>query len=320
MPTYSKCRCCDHQVEIKTIDDMLERAYKIIDEDTKITQLLKDLNLDKYSVGITQEYTRLKMLSDPHANFIEDYRCIQESESSIYLGFNENFTVLEEIEIMPTVFSNNYIRGYKAQFNTLANEQKMAFLENAFANYHPTLKGLSSYVEVKYLKDYIDTEIVLKMPNDRVANNLAFAFYPDCCKYPYFTFDIDHEAKKGRVQKIKLKLSESKQIEEPVSKWLHQTVVTMYPDYGCYLWFDGGCGCLEDFEEYDLQDTNLAQKLEDWHGVFEQESLQSDADWIEFNKVGKKLYMQLRDTIKNDYILTYAKSYEETCDTQAGFE
>ncbi len=283
----TKCRCCEHQIKVKTIDDMLKRAYEIVDKDKNITLLLYDLSLDKYSVGITQEYTRLKMLSKPFDNFIEDYRCIQESDAGFYLGFNENFTVLEEIEVSTKFFNDEYIRGYKVQFNSLSNQEKIEFLENTFAKYNSKLEGLSSFIKVKYLDDYISTEIVLKMPNQRVLENKAYAFYPDTKKYPYFEFDLDHKDKNGRLRSIKLKLNNTEPINEPISNWLHQSIIYMYPDYGsCYLWFDGTCGCLESIEGYNLENTDLAKKLEAWQEIFEDSFTRSDIDWIEFDKTG----------------------------------
>ena len=77
----TKCRYCEQSIEVKTIDDMLQRAYDIIDNDTKVKQLLNDLKLDKYNVGITQEYSRFKKLSHPHKDYISDYRAIQETQS-----------------------------------------------------------------------------------------------------------------------------------------------------------------------------------------------------------------------------------------------
>ena len=314
----TKCRCCEHQIEVKTIDDMFKRAYEIIDNNPKVTELLNNLQLYKYSVSITQEYTRFKMLSDPYADFIRDYRAIQDSESGIYLGFNENFTVLEVIEISTRFFRDNHIRGYKAEFNNLSNQQKIEFIENVFSKYDSKLSGLSSYIEVKYLDEIGNTEITLKMPNDRLSKNLSYAFYPDSDDYPYFKFDINHEHKDGRLRSIKLELARSEPINESVSKWLHQTVIDMYPDYGgCFLWFDGACGCIESIEGYELMGTELAQKLEDWQSIFEDSFFKTDIDWNEFDRVGKELFLELRDIIKNDYILTYSKSYEETCGTHA---
>ncbi|MGI6723589.1 MAG: hypothetical protein ACOX39_04325 [Arcobacteraceae bacterium] len=318
--TYAKCRCCEHQIEVKTIDDMLQRAYEIIDSDAKVSQLLVDLKLDKYSVGITQEYTRFKLLSDPYANFTRDYRCVQGSESGIYLGFNENFTALEVVEIMPRMFRVNHIRGYRAQFNDLSDELKLAFLENAFGSFNQKLKGVNSYIEVKYLEHIGNTEIVLKMPNDRLSNNKAYAFYPDSLnanEYPYFTFDIDHDGKDGRLERIRLELYETESINEPVSKWLHQRPIDMYPDYGgVFLWFDGAAGGVESIDNYDLEGSKLAKKLEDWQRIFEDSFFKTDIDWVQFDRVGRELFLELRDVIKNDYILTYAKSYEEICGTQ----
>jgi len=156
------------------------------------------------------------------------------------------------------------------------------------------------------------------MPNSRLDDNNAYAFYPDSNKYPYFKFDIDHDYKDGRLKSIKLEVDRSKPVDEPVSQWLHQTIIEMYPDYGgCYLWFDGACGCLESIEGYELEGTELAQKLENWQEIFEGSFLKTDIDWSEFDRVGKELFLELRDVMKNDYIFTYSKSYEETCGTHA---
>ena len=315
---YSKCKYCEQNIEVKTIDDMLERAYKIIDKDKKITKLLYDLKLDKNTIGITQEFTRFKSLSEPYSNFIIDYRCVQDTESGIYLGFNEDFTLLEVLEISQSTFRTKTLRGYKAQFNSYSNQEKVGFLEKIFYEFNPKLKNLNSFIEVKQTKETIDSEIFLKIPNERLSNNLAYVFYPDSTQYPYFCFSIDHESKEGRLNAIKLLLNNSKSINAPVSKWLHQSIISMFPDYGqAYLWFEGAAGCLESIEGYPLEGTLIAKKLEDWQDIFEGSWDRTDTDWAEFDRVGKELFLELRDIIKEDYILTYAKSYEETCGTHA---
>ena len=310
---FSKCKCCDTQIEVNTIDTMLLRAYTIIDRNSKIIQLLNDLNIDKYTVGISQEFSRQKSLSDPYSNFLRDYRCIQESQAGIYLGFNENFTILEVVEISTGFFSDNHIRGYKAQFNSLSNKQKLEFLQNAFSKYDSKLKDLNSYLKVKYIKDIINTQIVLKLPNDRLSNNAAFAFFPNSDNYPYFTFDINNN-KNGRLNSIRLNLCSTTPIKEPISKWLHQFIINMCPDYGeVFLWFDTAAGGLECIEEYVNKESELAKKIENWQNIFECSFSNNDTDWIEFDKIGKELFLELRDILKKDYILTYSKSYEECC-------
>lgn len=317
---YSKCRCCEHIIEVKTIDDMLERAYTVFDNDKALTQLLFDLNIDKYTVGISQEYTRFKMLSDPYSNFITDYRCVQESESGIYLGFNENFTLLEVIEIMPNIFRNNHIRGWKAQFNSFNLQEKIKFLERVFSKFNPKLQNVDSYIEVREIEDIGDIEIALKMPNERVSNNNVYASFPDSREYPSFTFSIHHHSKDGRLNSIKLDLCQHEAINEPVSKWLHQTTISMYPDYGAYLWFDGAGGGLDSIDGYDFENSELAKKFDEWQNIFEKSWKQTDTNWEEFNKTGRELFLELRDVIKQNYILTYAKSYEETCGTHEEIE
>ena len=80
-------------------------------------------------------------------------------------------------------------------------------------------------VEICKWLSIISTEIVLKMPNNRLSQNLAYAFFPDANEYPYFVFNIDHQAKDGKLKKIRLEVCSTDQINEPVSKWLHQTFI-----------------------------------------------------------------------------------------------
>lgn len=316
---FTRCRYCQQSIEVKTIDDMLERAYDIIDKDPKTTLLLQNLGLNKFTVGISQEYSRHKALSKPYCNFSEDYRPVQGSEAELYLAFNENFTVLEAIEISPTFFSENYIRGYTAQFNTHSLSDKMLFLEKAFAEFHPQLAHLSSYLEVKEIEKMANIEITLKIPNERMLTNYASAFYPNPDTYPYFSFSINHKEKNGRLDKIMLCLAPSsyEPIDEPISKWLHQSTVSMYPDYGdVYLWFAGAAGDIESLEGYDFQGGELATKFEDWYGEFRYNASVIDADWEAFNETGHALFLELKERIKDNYILMYAKSFEETYGTQ----
>jgi hypothetical protein len=41
-----------------------------------------------------------------------------------------------------------------------------------------------------------------------------------------------------------------------------------------------------------------------------------DADWEAFNETGHALFLELKERIKDNYILMYAKSFEETYGTQ----
>lgn len=221
---------------------------------------------------------------------------------------------LEVVEISTGFFRDNHIRGYKAQFNSLSNKQKLEFLQNAFSKYDSKLKDLNSYLKVKYIKDVINTEIVLKLLNNRLSNNAAFAFFPNSDNYPYFTFNINNNKKDGRLNSIRLKLCSSNPIKEPISKWLHQSIINMSPDYGqVFLWFDDAAGGIESIEEYVHEDNELAKKLENWQNIFESSFSNNDTNWIEFDKIGKELFLELRDILKKDYILTYSKSYEACC-------
>ena len=171
-----------------------------------------------------------------------------------------------------------------------------------------------------HLVDIIITKLLSKMKMDfsirinRLSNNAAFAFFPNNDNYPYFTFDINHNRKDGRLNSIRLNLCSTNPIKEPISKWLHQSIINMCPDYGqVFLWFDEAGGGIECIEEYVFKKSELAKKLENWQNIFESSFSNNDTDWIEFDRIGKEHFLELRDILKKDYILTYSKSYEECC-------
>ena len=316
--TFSKCLYCKQEIVVKTIDDMLQRAYTLIDANPAMTQLLEDLYLDKYSVGITQECSRLKKISYPRKSFGRDYRDIQGTESGIFLGFNENFTQLEVVEVMPHLFTIHHIRGWKARFNTISHDEKMQWLEDSFSRFSPNLKGMSDFFEVHYCEAMDDTKIALRLPNACVSENKAYAFYPNTDAYPYFSCRINHNKNTYEMLKtIQLELCEPQKIEEPLSSWLSQSSVSMYPDYGevCF-WFDGTAGDIDSFEEeFDFEHTykELKEKLKEWYGnKFDEITSSKNPDWDSYNKEGRALHQELQEVVKSKYIIAYYKSFEET--------
>jgi len=315
--TFSKCLYCNQEIVVKTIDDMLQRAYALIDANSAMTQLLEDLYLDKYSIGITQEYSRLKKIERPHRSLNKDYRDIQGTESGIFLGFNENFTQLEVVEVMPHLFTTHHIRGWKARFNTISHDEKMRWLESVFSRFSSNLKGMSDFFEVHYSEAMDDTTILLKLPNEHISENRADAFYPNTNEYPYFSCSIDHERKNGMLKKIHLQLCDPEETQEPLSHWLSQNTVSMYPDHGevCF-WFDGTAGDIESFEEeFDFEHTykELKEKLKEWYGnKFDEITSSKNPDWDSYNKEGRALHQELQEVVKSKYILAYYKSFEET--------
>ena len=60
----------------------------------------------------------------------------------------------------------------------------------------------------------------------------------------------------------------------------------------------------------------MAAKFEDWYGEFRYNASVIDADWEAFNETGHALFLELKERIKDNYILMYAKSFEETYGTQ----
>ena len=304
--TFNSCKYCNQTIVVKTITDMLEKAYEIIDSDIKIVELLSALNLDKTAIGISQEYSRLLKVRHPHRRILDDYRAIQESDSGIYLCFNENFSILEKIQIEPRSITKSDLNVFEDDFKSLSTQEKLNSLDRVFAHYSNNLNGLNEYLEVKYFADYLSNEIVLSMPNQRLNAKKAFMYYPDSKIYPHYEFEMNYDLEESRVDKIYIELCETKEINEPITTWLNQSVITMAAEYGgVYLWFDGAAGDIDSISDYELQHTKLARQLDKWSQKVSSNDITDSVQLQDFNQEGRELFLILRNKIKSDYILNY---------------
>lgn len=304
----SKCKCCDNYIKINTVYDMLKRVKDYVESDKKIAKLLGDLMLDADEVGIMQECSRLQNLVKNSNNecYEKKYRCIRFSDSGIYLKFNENFTSLLSIELsIKELFekdmflnfkSNDVKRGYYTKFKNMTYDSRVEFVQNALGNYDENLRN--AYFEVIQLGK---------------QDKNGYAEYPknnhDGC--PYFIYNTLNSTNKANIELVVNE--EWGYIDEPISGWLHQFIVNMYPDYGdTYLWNEGSASGIYCFKKYDLEGTLLDKELNDWEHDFMLNSENfNDLDWDRFNSRGKVLHKNLQAIVKNDYIVVYAMSFEE---------
>lgn len=310
----TKCHCCDHQIEVKTIYDMLDYAYRVIDSNPQILKFFSILGVDKTTIGICQNNTRLFSIAEPFKNFSPRYRAIQSTESGIYLCFNETMYEIEAIEVKPYLFRDDALRGWGTRFKDLDDKEKITLFESAFIQFGSNLAGLSDYIEYRNMGDRLRNEIALNEDNERLKGDYACAYFPDgALEYPYFEFDIDHKEKNGHLDKITFIFNDREPVDCPISLWLHQYVVNMYPDFGnVYLWFNSGAGDINSLEEYDFSQTDLPESLEDWSRLFNKMDDDPNPDWETFNNIGKSLHSELQNIVKERYIIVYGKSFEET--------
>lgn len=304
----SRCKCCDNYIKINTVYDMLKRVKDYVESDKKIAKLLGDLLLDADEVGIMQECSRLQNLVKNYSDkcFEKKYRCVRFSDSGVYLKFNENFTSLlsiafniEELferDMFLNVKSIDIKRGYFTKFKNMSYDSRVEFLQNALGSYDENLRN--AYFEVMQLGKQDKNGYVEYPKNNH-----------DGC--PYFIYNALSDSNKANIELV---INEEwSHIDEPISSWLHQFIVEMYPDFGdTYLWNEGSASSIHCFEKYDLEGTLLDKELNDWEHDFMLNSENfNDLDWDRFNSRGKVLHKNLQAIVKNDYIVVYAMSFEE---------
>ena len=304
----AKCKCCDNYIKVNTVYDMLKRAKAYVESDKKIAKLLGDLLLDADEVGIMQECSRLQNLVKNSSNehFEKKYRCVRFSDSGVYLKFNENFTSLlsiafniEELferDMFLNVKSIDIKRGYFTKFKNMSYDSRVEFLQNALGNYDENLRN--AYFEVIQLGKQDKNGYVEYPKNNH-----------DGC--PYFIYNALSDSNKANIELVIN--GEWSHIDEPISSWLHQFIVEMYPDFGdTYLWNEGSASSIHCFEKYDLEGTLIDKELNDWENNFMANAENfSYLDWEQFNNRGRALHKKLQAIVKNDYIVVYAMSFEE---------
>jgi hypothetical protein len=314
--TYSKCTCCNQFIIVKSIDDMLIKAYEYIDKSPMLQKFLQKLNLDKTTIGISQNSTRKKQLLDPFSNFDFQYRDIQGTDSNIFLGFSEDFERPECIEIFPSLFREQYIRGWHKQFEHLSDSQKIKWLEELLMIIDHRFEGISNHLRYDcYEKGFSDKQVMLQ-ENIQTERSSRFSQYPEnTLEGPVAVFEADANIKNGKLKIIRIEFEHPSDSPNcPVSLWLHQDAIQMYPDYGDVIfWFGGKAGELESFgENYDFETNGIGQRVQEWLQMFYGRASGIFPDWDRFEQVGKELCKDVQEVVKDQYIITYYKSFEET--------
>lgn len=330
-PFYERanCRFCGGKTHIYTIDDMLNKSHKIIDENKKVSALLSQIQESKYSIGIRQRISRLRDFEREHYSSKTPYRTIQATDSGIYLCFNENFEMLERIEVYSNVFNRSYLTNTKAlRYNKLPKTSKMlpsgkpqdeitsydemvAFLSNIF--------GFFVDFDLKECIGTYDNNLLDENGNFYIKSIIAnqkyhiprFPITDDNSHCLKFLFESQNR-KSNTIDCIALQFGWCEVDENmPLSSWCNQKILSMYPDYsGCYLWQNGTL-INSDIEGYEfLENSKLDEELYAWGLEYEKHE-QSGFDWVAYNKKGRELHKKLQDIIKKDYIILYEKSAEE---------
>jgi len=313
----SRFDCCNQSIEVKTVDDMLDKAYNYIKSDQMLQRLLQKLNLKETTIGIAQNYTRKLSMSKSFSNSIDRYRDIQGTDANIFLNFNESFDYLEAIEIFPDIFDDCYIRGWYRQFSHLADKQKIKWLEELFLIISPKFQGVSKLLRYDtYDKGLDGKHFMLEEDHPQLKDGSWCATYPEEMQIsePFILFEFDSKIKNGKLQAIRVEFAKKDNMKEvPIDKWLHQETIQMYPDYGdVVFWFSGKAGCTESFgENYDFETNEIHKRVDDWLELFYDNNDKFFPDWKDFNVIGEKLLKDVQKIVKDRYIISYYKSCEE---------
>ena len=303
-----QCAFCAQNIVVKTIDDMLDRAYTIISANKKLMSCLKGIGQSKESIGICQNYSRFIDFFESefeqifaknfNENFINPYRIIQATNSGIYLCFSEDFSVLEKVEV----------ELIKNPITHLSYTEQMRFLRDFFGCFVEFANDIDECIEPN--KHLTGNFLLLKKDGKVLRDNESSAIYPNRNK-EYFVFE--RVSKSDMISKVTLRLMRRKPINAPLSLWLNQKIIRIMPDFTCYLWDNAGCGIdLDDLIGYEnLHDSELGKALDAWGSEFDSGALDKDFDWESFNKKGCKLWRELQNLIKEHYIVMYDKSFEE---------
>lgn len=294
---------------------MLNNAYHAIDSDQKLLRLLDEIGLDKTMVSICQNDTRAMSISKPYENYSALYRTIQRSECGIMLCFNETLEILEAIEISSTLFNERDIRGWAMRFKDDSDQDKLKWVEKVLMILDTKFEGIAEQIDYRQIATFRRNEICLKKDHPKVAENKLYFDYPEQNDYyPNIQCTLNTTTKDGKIERFRLEITKPQKIDTPISTWLHQRVIDMYPDFGqAYLWFEDIGGGIESLdEEYDFSQTDLPQRLDDWCKGFDSFYNDINPDWEEFNRIGRAIHRDLQAFMKDRYIITYSKSFEES--------
>lgn len=298
----TKCHFCAQNIAVKTIDDMLKRAYTTMSSNDKLMSFFKNTKQSKESVGICQNHSRLAdffaeefekvYFANLDSKFIGTYRSIANRQSAIKFCFSEDFSALEQVEV---------------GILKLKETEQMCFMREFFACFVDFAGALDECVEPN--KHLTGKFLVLKKDGKAVKDNEFSAIYPDR-NNQHFVFERGEKNSKI-INKVLLRLTRCKELDEPLSLWLNQKIIHIIPDFSCYLWDNAHRGidlsCLKGYEN--LYESELGKAFEAWGDELDAGALDENFDWQAFNKKGLKLWRELQEQIKDRYIVLYEKEF-----------
>jgi hypothetical protein len=283
-----RCNYCDSEIEVYTINELLDRAYNTIDNNSLIQKILDILGYTKENVAIAQnrqktEYDKLV------------YEVIRSGkEDAIFqLNFDTTMKAIEGFGFRDCYFSNKLDKLYNI------DTAKQKFQE------------LFSIFNIDIFKFF---EIDLNL--DFGKNILIKPKYKKKKQYRVNNLSIDIQ---DRYFEVVLRKEENSYKN---NKYLYQKIINMYPDYGhSDFWIDGCSDSIEIFEKFIKADDPLAVEISDWinwHNT-EAPAMYAGDGWKnevyfnvdEYEKEGKRLHAKLQELVKEDFIIVYYKSFEE---------
>ena len=341
---HSECRFCQSEIRVKTIYDMLAKAYDFIAGNEKVREFLRKIGESKESVGICQNYSRLRDLeNEDFFGTRSPYRVVQATESGVYLCFSEDFERLCRVEIFTAFFGykcentlETPLRNRRARHELKNDKERLEFLCEIFAVFVPFSQGLKEclgnekgelfdtkgfFVKKEIMEQNAATPVYPPKNSDfRIEFNCiqdSGNFVSKAFRAEFF-FEFKDKRKDKGVRSIALAFFDytyrDKERPLPLSLWLNQRVISMYPDYcEAFLWDENG-SCTNSYIEgceY-LEDSWLEKDGEAWAGKYPLHESGVGFDWQGFNDEGRELWRTLQEKIASKYIVLYGHGWGES--------
>ena len=269
---------------IKTIYDMLIYAEASVFRSHQARRMLDCLDIDIKDITISQDRRGLIELAHHEVYLKDDFKPVQLGKYPIEFQFSEGFDKILNIKILDAIYTSKELNTIVRALSPLVDNRFEHFLDN---------------FKVKRKK------ITLVAPK---KESKGYGFYPDS-SLPH----IYYETTKKKSRKLKnftivLQKREISLKNKDISdKWLKQTIVNMYPDYGgvCF-WLppNGMAAGIELFEGVLDSSSQLYKSILEWVWSYH-DSREKNFDWIAFNQEGRRLHYELQEVVKDNYILVY---------------
>jgi hypothetical protein len=299
------CQCCKDPKKIYTIDELLDNAYRTIDNSPFAQRLLNFLKLSKEEITLSQNRSRTE--SNERSD-IDAYEVIKVGKMQALIGFyfNESLTKIEGLFFKNNIFSSS-------PFQLFTKENASEYLNTLLKTVVERIE-YKNYFMVEPCKDF-EEDITLMIRNKNSFNsdfkNMRLQFKNYSFIQIMFLDNIDRDfyfQNKGCG-----------------SQYLSQEIVEMYPDFGMAdFWVDGTSTDISEFQEFISENDHLVEEVEKWVGDFNFNAPDSskisenfEFDWDAFNTQGKKLHEELQLRVKDKFIVSYWMSFQEAASRHA---